>query len=87
MEEYRKISCKRNYNGNITYDRDFYYGFKNIEQFKAWVYDEDWIKGLNEKNVALAVIESDYALYGSTQAVFNAKHEYTVLDELDILTI
>lgn len=51
-----------------------YYGFRNLQQFRHWVYKDRWIEELTEEGFAISVFEvptSKVAL-GNTQAIMLA---------------
>jgi hypothetical protein len=56
----------------FRWGRDIRFGFTSPEQFRSWVYQQDWRDALNRDGFQMSVyeIEDDLCLLGDTQAVF-----------------
>ena len=64
MDIFADDTCWRFKEGN------FIFGFSSIDQLRRWLYDDAWLKGLNEKGFVLSIYEGDVR-HGHTQAVIN----------------
>jgi hypothetical protein len=53
-----------------------HFGFISIEQLRAWVYADDWLRSLHESGHVLAIIRSDDVLVGHTQVIFKRPEKY-----------
>lgn len=53
--------------------RGQHFGFRDIDQLRAWVYQDDWLRALEHHGVWLAEIHIDegFVCYGNTQTVFD----------------
>lgn len=47
-----------------------HFGFASVEQLRNWLYKDQWLVGLHDAGYVLAIIETEEAYIGSTQAVF-----------------
>lgn len=54
------------------FDRDYIFGFKDIEQYKKWVFDPSWRKNLKKYNVVLSTYEvpKEFVKFGQKQLIF-----------------
>jgi hypothetical protein len=52
------------------------YGFCSVEQLRSWVYNDEWLRKLDESEYVLAVVESDDYFEGNTQGIFVKPEEY-----------
>lgn len=55
---------------------DYIFGFKNLAQFRRWIYREDWRRKLGEYGIRLNHYECDpdYCRCGQSQAIFQREH-------------
>lgn len=53
--------------GEISHLR---FGFASVDQLRSWLYKDEWLLGLHNHGYVLAIIETEEAYIGSTQAVF-----------------
>ena len=51
-------------------DYDFIFGFSSIDQLRRWLYNDEWLSGLDRQGFVLSIYEGDVR-HGHTQAVIN----------------
>ena len=64
------------------------FAFASLEQLKNWIYRDAWRQRLQERGYHIKVYETQDAIGGDTQAVFNAlADDIKVVETLDIVTL
>jgi hypothetical protein len=68
---------------------DYYFGFSSIDQLRSWIYKDDWLVGLHDIGMLLAVYicEDEDVLVGNTQAIFKgnvSKTQHSILEYFSI---
>lgn len=91
-DDLRKDAIAKGYENN--WPSMGYYGFKSLEQFRTWVYKDEWLDRLHAEDYVISLWEFDdprAILIGATQAIYNmyerhpkrtvSIHDYLQLDQ------
>lgn len=70
VDENKDLFVCPSYGEYRFYSRKFIFGFSSIEQLRRWIYNDAWLKSLDEKGYVLSIYEGDVR-HGHTQAVIN----------------
>lgn len=66
--------------------RDWFFGFKDMDQFRSWFYDDEWLKQLKRNNGKLTIWEvpDDCVHVGNAQVIF-MRREATLIATRELI--
>lgn len=51
--------------------KDYIFGFKDVEQCRSWLFNDEWLKSLHDAKYHVAIMQGDVRI-GHTQAVIHS---------------
>lgn len=80
-----KLRDQLTVDGDIVIRPEYLFAFPDINTFKEWVYDSDWLEELHRLGYVLSVYECDDGYHGYSQSIFNwekaqLKHRLNLLE-------